>query len=112
MPFIPRDWRTRHERYRMAAAECEVCGAAVFPPRPVCAACARSRQESQHPEAMGLPVLVVTCPAEAVLAPTRVTGDDAAADSALPAGPLTILTGRLDEAGEGDRSSAATNEAA
>lgn len=91
MPFIPRDWRTRHQRYRMAAPECEVCGAVVFPPRPVCADCARSRQESLHPEAIGQPVVVVACPAEAVLVPAQAT-NDAAAGSARPTGSLTILT--------------------
>ena len=49
---IPRNWRTRQQRYSLKAEVCENCGKAIFPPRDVCPHCAAAEAEldqSQRP---------------------------------------------------------------
>jgi uncharacterized OB-fold protein len=41
---IPRNWRTRQQRYSLKAEVCNNCGNAIFPPRDVCPHCAQQRQ--------------------------------------------------------------------
>ena len=41
---IPRNWRTRHQRYSLKAEVCNLCGNTIFPPRDVCPHCAQQRQ--------------------------------------------------------------------
>ena len=41
---IPRNWRTRHQRYSLKAEVCLDCGKAIFPPRDVCPHCAGQKQ--------------------------------------------------------------------
>lgn len=36
---IPRHWRLKAQRYRLAYATCPACGRPTFPPRPVCPHC-------------------------------------------------------------------------
>jgi uncharacterized OB-fold protein len=36
---MPRHWRLQKERYRLIGAECEGCGAKLFPARQVCPKC-------------------------------------------------------------------------
>ena len=36
---LPRHWRLQKERYRLEGAECESCGAKLFPARKVCPQC-------------------------------------------------------------------------
>lgn len=36
---IPRHWRLRTQRYRLAGSRCPTCGQLMFPPRLVCAQC-------------------------------------------------------------------------
>ena len=37
---ISRNWRLRHQRYRLLASKCE-CGTIHFPPRTICQACGK-----------------------------------------------------------------------
>lgn len=41
---IPRNWRTRQQRYSLKAEVCEVCSNTIFPPRDVCPYCAEQKQ--------------------------------------------------------------------
>ena len=41
---IPRNWRTRQQRYSLKAEVCDACGNTIFPPRDVCPHCAEQRQ--------------------------------------------------------------------
>jgi uncharacterized OB-fold protein len=41
---IPRNWRTRQQRYFLKAEVCDNCGQTIFPPRDVCPMCAEERQ--------------------------------------------------------------------
>ena len=41
---IPRNWRTRQQRYNLKAEVCENCDQTIFPPRDVCPHCAQKRQ--------------------------------------------------------------------
>ena len=41
---IPRNWRTRQQRYRLKAEVCHECGNTIFPPRDVCPHCAEKKQ--------------------------------------------------------------------
>jgi uncharacterized OB-fold protein len=41
---IPRNWRTRHQRYSLRAEVCDACGGTIFPPRDVCPYCAEQKQ--------------------------------------------------------------------
>jgi hypothetical protein len=41
---IPRNWRTRQQRYSLKAEICENCRGHIFPPRDVCPHCAAERQ--------------------------------------------------------------------
>lgn len=41
---IPRNWRTRQQRYSLKAEICENCKEHIFPPRDVCPHCAAERQ--------------------------------------------------------------------
>jgi uncharacterized OB-fold protein len=41
---IPRNWRTRQQRYSLKAEVCEACGNTIFPPRDICPHCAEQRQ--------------------------------------------------------------------
>lgn len=41
---IPRNWRTRQQRYSLKAEVCDVCHNAIFPPRDVCPHCAGQKQ--------------------------------------------------------------------
>jgi uncharacterized protein len=41
---IPRNWRTRQQRYRLRAEVCNECGNTIFPPRDVCPYCAEQKQ--------------------------------------------------------------------
>ncbi|MBM4460209.1 MAG: Zn-ribbon domain-containing OB-fold protein [Chloroflexi bacterium] len=41
---IPRNWRTRQQRYSLKAELCHVCGNHIFPPRDVCPHCAEQKQ--------------------------------------------------------------------
>jgi uncharacterized OB-fold protein len=41
---IPRNWRTRQQRYSLKAEVCEACGNTIFPPRDVCPHCAEQKQ--------------------------------------------------------------------
>jgi scaffold protein (connect acetoacetyl-CoA thiolase and HMG-CoA synthase) len=41
---IPRDWRTRRQRYSLRAEVCNECGNTIFPPRDVCPHCAEQKQ--------------------------------------------------------------------
>jgi uncharacterized OB-fold protein len=36
---IPRHWRLKAQRYRLAGSTCPACGRPIFPPRPVCPRC-------------------------------------------------------------------------
>jgi hypothetical protein len=36
---IPRHWRLKAQRYRLAGSTCPICGTVSFPPRPVCGKC-------------------------------------------------------------------------
>ena len=36
---IPRHWRLKEQRYRLAGSTCPACGQPAFPPRPVCPHC-------------------------------------------------------------------------
>jgi uncharacterized OB-fold protein len=41
---IPRNWRTRQQRYSLRAEVCNECGNTIFPPRDVCPYCAEQKQ--------------------------------------------------------------------
>jgi uncharacterized OB-fold protein len=41
---IPRNWRTRQQRYSLRAEVCNDCGNTIFPPRDVCPYCAEQKQ--------------------------------------------------------------------
>ena len=41
---IPRNWRTRQQRYSLRAEVCNECGNTIFPPRDVCPFCAEQKQ--------------------------------------------------------------------
>jgi uncharacterized OB-fold protein len=41
---IPRNWRTRQQRYSLKAEICNDCGKYIFPPRDVCPHCAAEKQ--------------------------------------------------------------------
>lgn len=41
---IPRNWRTRQQRYSLKAEVCETCHNVIFPPRDVCPHCAEQKQ--------------------------------------------------------------------
>ena len=41
---IPRNWRTRQQRYSLRAEVCNECGNTIFPPRDVCPYCADQKQ--------------------------------------------------------------------
>jgi len=41
---IPRNWRTRHQRYNLRAEVCDNCHNTIFPPRDVCPHCAAEKQ--------------------------------------------------------------------
>jgi len=41
---IPRNWRTRQQRYSLRAEVCNECGNTIFPPRDVCPYCAQQKQ--------------------------------------------------------------------
>jgi uncharacterized OB-fold protein len=41
---IPRNWRTRQQRYSLKAEVCHDCGQIIFPPRDVCPHCAQQKQ--------------------------------------------------------------------
>jgi uncharacterized OB-fold protein len=41
---IPRNWRTRQQRYILKAEVCNACGNTIFPPRDVCPYCAEQKQ--------------------------------------------------------------------
>jgi len=41
---IPRNWRTRHQRYSLRAEVCDACGNTIFPPRDICPHCAEQKQ--------------------------------------------------------------------
>jgi uncharacterized protein len=41
---IPRNWRTRQQRYSLRAEVCNECGNTIFPPRDVCPYCAEEKQ--------------------------------------------------------------------
>ena len=41
---IPRNWRTRQQRYSLKAEICNDCGKHIFPPRDVCPHCAAEKQ--------------------------------------------------------------------
>jgi len=41
---IPRNWRTRQQRYSLKAEVCNICGNTIFPPRDVCPHCAEQKQ--------------------------------------------------------------------
>jgi uncharacterized protein len=41
---IPRNWRTRQQRYSLRAEVCHECGNTIFPPRDVCPYCAEQKQ--------------------------------------------------------------------
>jgi uncharacterized OB-fold protein len=41
---IPRNWRTRQQRYSLRAEVCNECGHTIFPPRDVCPNCAEQKQ--------------------------------------------------------------------
>ena len=41
---IPRNWRTRQQRYSLKAELCAHCGNTIFPPRDVCPYCAEQKQ--------------------------------------------------------------------
>ena len=41
---IPRNWRTRQQRYSLKAEVCNDCGKHIFPPRDVCPHCAGQKQ--------------------------------------------------------------------
>ncbi len=41
---IPRNWRTRQQRYSLKAEVCNDCGNTIFPPRDVCPHCAGKGQ--------------------------------------------------------------------
>lgn len=41
---IPRNWRTRHQRYSLRAEVCDVCNNTIFPPRDVCPNCSEQKQ--------------------------------------------------------------------
>jgi len=36
---MPRHWRLKEQRYNLVGTECLICGAKLFPPRPVCPDC-------------------------------------------------------------------------
>jgi uncharacterized OB-fold protein len=41
---VPRNWRTRQQRYLLKAGVCLNCNEAVFPPRDVCPHCVEARK--------------------------------------------------------------------
>jgi uncharacterized OB-fold protein len=41
---IPRNWRTRQQRYSLKAEVCNTCNKHIFPPRDVCPHCAAEKQ--------------------------------------------------------------------
>src|SRR5512137_2963470 len=41
---IPRNWRTRQQRYSLRAEVCNECGNTIFPPRDICPYCAEQKQ--------------------------------------------------------------------
>ena len=41
---IPRNWRTRQQRYSLRAEVCNECGNTIFPPRDMCPYCAEQKQ--------------------------------------------------------------------
>ncbi len=40
---LPQIWRLRDQRYRLEGAQCETCGAKLFPPREICPQCKGDR---------------------------------------------------------------------
>jgi hypothetical protein len=50
---IPRNWRTRQQRYSLKAEVCLACGETIFPPRDVCPHCAEQKQAWTHLSGQG-----------------------------------------------------------
>ena len=61
---IPRHWRLKAERYRLAGSACRRCGQPTFPPRPYCPDCAAPSQP--------LAVSAIPAPTPWLKAPTYV----------------------------------------
>jgi uncharacterized OB-fold protein len=55
---ISRHWRIRKQRYAMIGSICQECGAAQFPPRPVCLECSQNNRQP----AEALPIILVAAP--------------------------------------------------
>ena len=58
---IPRHWRLKAQRYRLAGSTCPACGQATFPPRPVCPQC-HSRVSPNTDERLAIPAASIGIP--------------------------------------------------
>lgn len=50
---IPRNWRTRQQRYSLKAEICNNCNKHIFPPRDVCPHCAAEKQSWTNLSGLG-----------------------------------------------------------
>lgn len=67
---VPRHWRLRSQRYRLAGSLCQSCGQVLFPPRPLCLDCATAAVPTacESPASEPIPWMVQPAePAAAVL---------------------------------------------
>ena len=64
-------WRLNAQRHRLAGAVCADCGHTMFPPRPVCPACAARRARVDVLETIQIDSLE---PVTGIVAPARQNG--------------------------------------